>query len=110
MMTLQEIKEKYAGSKKSQLTLSYSPVSEEEAAKLVDEALPYKEDKESISGNIIISALGGEVYGRSLSDGRYDGSDGKIYERLELLEVEPIADTDELEYFGVIHSFGVIGF
>lgn len=39
-MTLQEIKEKYAGGKMSELGMSYTVTSEEEAAKLVDEALP----------------------------------------------------------------------
>ena len=109
-MTLQEIKEKYSGGKMSQLGLSYTHMSEEEAAKLVDEALAYREDKESISGNIIISAPDGEVYGKNLCDGRYDGSDGKEYERLYLVEVEPIEGSDELDYFGEIHCFGVVAF
>lgn len=109
MMTLKEIKEKYAGGKMSELGLSFTPTSEEEAAKLIEKALPFKDAGSSFDG-IIISTPNGEVYGKNLCDGRYDGSDGKEYERLDLLEVEPIEDTDELEYFGVIHCFGVVGF
>lgn len=41
-MTLQEIKEKYAGGKISELGLSFTPTSEEEAAKLIDRALPLR--------------------------------------------------------------------
>ena len=108
MMTLKEIKEKYAGGKMSELGLSFTPMSEEEAAKLIDRALPFKDAGSSFDG-IIISTPDGEVYGRNLCDGRYDGSDGKEYERLYLVEVEPIEGSDEMEYFGVIHSFGVVG-
>lgn len=93
----------------SQLGLSYTHMSEEEAAKLIDRALPFKDAGSSFDG-IIISTPDGEVYGKNLGDGRYEGSDGKEYVHLDLLEVEPIEDTDELEYFGVIHSFGVVGF